>query len=47
VEGTASLTAGLDLTASYTRQDVEITESVAEAKVGERPVQVREQMGTV
>lgn len=47
VEGAASLTAGLDLTASYTRQDVEITESVVEAEVGERPVQVREQMGTV
>ncbi|MFP4229491.1 MAG: TonB-dependent siderophore receptor, partial [Salinivenus sp.] len=47
VEGTASLTAGLDLTASYTRQDVEITESVSDAEVRERPTQVREQMGSV
>ncbi len=47
LEGTASLTAGFDLTASYTRQDVEITESVAEAEEGERPVQVREEMGSV
>jgi iron complex outermembrane receptor protein len=47
VEGVASLGVGLDLTASYTRQDVEITESVVEAEEGERPVQVREQMGTL
>jgi iron complex outermembrane receptor protein len=47
VEGTASLDVGLDLTASYTRQDVEITESVTPNVEGERPVQVREQMGSL
>ncbi|MFP4229449.1 MAG: TonB-dependent siderophore receptor [Salinivenus sp.] len=47
IEGVASLSAGLDLTASYTRQDVEITESVVPEEEGERPVQVREQMGAL
>lgn len=47
VEGTASLGAGVDLTASYTRQDVEITESVDPAVEGARPVQVREEMGSL
>jgi len=47
VEATAGFDVGLDLTASYTRQDVEITESVAPAEEGERPTQVREQMGSV
>ncbi|WP_158666535.1 TonB-dependent siderophore receptor [Salinibacter altiplanensis] len=46
VEGVASFDFGLDVTASYTRQDVEITESVNEAVEGDRPTQVREQMGT-
>ncbi|PEN11317.1 TonB-dependent siderophore receptor [Longibacter salinarum] len=46
VEGVASLGVGLDLTLSYTRQAVEITESVVAAEEGERPVQVREQMGS-
>jgi len=46
VEGVASFDFGLDVTASYTRQDVEITESVNEAEEGDRPTQVREQMGT-
>ena len=47
LEGTAGFDFGLDLTASYTHQDVEITESVAEAEEGERPTQVREQMGSL
>lgn len=47
LEGVAGFDFGLDLTASYTRQDVEITESVNPDEEGERPTQVREQMGTV
>lgn len=47
IEGVASFAVGLDLTASYTRQDVEITESANEQEEGDRPTQVREQMGSV
>ncbi len=47
VEGVASLNFGLDLTASFTRQDVEITESVVPDQVGDRPTQVRETMATL
>lgn len=47
LEAVAGLAIGLDLTASYTRQDVEITESVADAEAGEHPTQVREQMGSL
>lgn len=47
LEGVAGFDFGLDLTASYTHQDVEITESVIDAEEGERPMQVREQMGSV
>jgi iron complex outermembrane receptor protein len=47
VEADFSLRVGLDLTASYTQQDVEITESAVPAEVGEIPPQVREQMASL
>ena len=47
VEADLSLKVGLDLTASYTQQDVEITESAVPAEVGEIPPQVREQMASL
>lgn len=47
VEADVSLSAGLDLTASYTQQDVEITESTTAAEEGEIPPQVREQMASL
>jgi len=47
VEGTASFDFGLDVTGSLTVQDVEITESAVDAQDGERPRQVREEMGSI
>jgi len=47
LEGVASFEFGLDLTTSLTLQDVEITESVDPDEEGERPTQVREQMGSI
>jgi iron complex outermembrane receptor protein len=47
VEGVAGFNFGLNLTASFTYQDVEITESVDQAEVGDRPTQVRETMASL
>lgn len=47
VEGNASLREGLDLVATFTHQDVEITESVVPAELGERPTQVPETMASL
>ena len=47
VEANISLQSGLNLTASYTQQDVEITESTITAEEGEIPPQVREQMASL
>ncbi len=47
VEGVAGFDFGLNLTASFTHQDVEITESVVPEQVGDRPTQVRETMASI
>lgn len=47
VEGVAGTNFGLNLTGSFTYQDVEITESVDPAQVGDRPTQVRETMASL
>lgn len=47
VEAVASFDNGLDLTASYSYLDMEITESVDSTEIGERPTQVPEQMASL
>lgn len=47
LEGVAALDFGLDVKASLTLQDVEITESIVSGEVGERPTQVRERMAAL
>ncbi|NGP77102.1 TonB-dependent siderophore receptor [Balneolaceae bacterium YR4-1] len=47
VEGVAGFNFGLNLTASFTYQDVEITESIVPEQVGDRPTQVRETMASL
>jgi iron complex outermembrane receptor protein len=47
VEGVAGFNFGLNLTASFTYQDVEITESVVSEQIGDRPTQVRETMASI
>lgn len=47
LEAVASFDNGLDLTASYSYLDMEITESVNPAEVGERPMQVPDQQASV
>ncbi len=46
-EGVAGFNFGLNLTASFTYQDVKITESVVAAQIGDRPTQVRETMASL
>ncbi|MFW6192090.1 MAG: TonB-dependent siderophore receptor [Gemmatimonadota bacterium] len=47
VEGQARLENGLGVIASYTHQEVEITESVLPAEVGDRPMHVPEDMASL
>ncbi|MFW6157297.1 MAG: TonB-dependent siderophore receptor, partial [Balneolaceae bacterium] len=47
IEGVTGFYPGLNVTASFTYQDVEITESANEEEVGHRPVQVRETMASL
>lgn len=47
VEGVAGFDFGLNLRGSFTYQDVEITESVVQEQVGDRPTQVRETMASL
>lgn len=47
LEANASLASGLNAHGSFTRQDVEITESVVADEVGDRPAQVPESMASL
>ncbi len=47
LEAVSGFDFGLNLKASFTYQDVEITESAIESEIGNRPVQVRKTMGSL